>query len=210
MTRLSRFLCLALVLAAVSPASLLASDALTILIGTPQGATTSIDQTFRIIASFSEPMTALTTAPDNEGSGPFTLEPRVKGVYRWLGTTTVAFIPADTLPFATRFTVTIPQGTRSSSGAALAHAFAWTFETPRPIVVRMSPSPGEHHIEPDRAIVMTLNQPVDLATIGQWISLEETAAGTRTYPAYTLRADSGGCGPLDSCVRCRASDAEGA
>ncbi|HLP18053.1 MAG TPA: hypothetical protein VK470_17480, partial [Bacteroidota bacterium] len=84
MRRSSRFIFLLVLL---SVASLLAQQSgLRVVIGTPQGATSSIDQTFRIIAAFSEPMSALTAVPEGAGTGPLVLTPRVKGVYRWLGT----------------------------------------------------------------------------------------------------------------------------
>ncbi|HLP18180.1 MAG TPA: Ig-like domain-containing protein, partial [Bacteroidota bacterium] len=188
MRRSSRFIFLLVLL---SVASLLAQPTgLRVVIGTPQGATSSIDQTFRIIAAFSEPMSALTVVPEGAGTGPLVLAPNVKGVYRWLGTTTLAFTPADTLPYSTRFTATVPRGTRAISGALLKAPYVWSFETPRPIIVRTQPASGESHVEPDHVITLTFNQSVDLKTIGRWISLEEraTVSSAPRYPSYTLRA----------------------
>jgi hypothetical protein len=156
----------------------------------PQGVTTSIDQSDRIIVTFSEPMTPLTALPKGQGTGPMTIEPAVTGTYRWLGTTTVAFTPADTLPFATSYTVTIPAGTRSLSGAVLREPYRWTFETPRPVVVRVSPSAGQRQVELDHSILVAFNEPVDLRTIGRWLSLAERSGGTVSYPGFTMRTPS--------------------
>jgi alpha-2-macroglobulin len=158
-----------------------------ILFAAPQGMTVSIDQSARIFATFNEPMVALAALPVGQASGPMTVEPAVRGTYRWLGTTTFAFTPEDTLPFATQFTVTIPAGTRSLAGAALKEAYRWTFETPRPSVVRITPADGQRQVELDHAIFVTFNQPIDPAVISKWISLEVRSNFTTSYPAFTVR-----------------------
>ncbi|HLP18156.1 MAG TPA: Ig-like domain-containing protein, partial [Bacteroidota bacterium] len=137
---------------------------------------------------FSEPMSALTVAGQGMGRHPFTITPAVAGTFHWIGTTTCAFTPADTLPASTRFTVTIPQGTRSLSGSQISKPFTWTFETPRPALVRTLPREKSTRIASDRVILLQFNQPIDLATIGRWISIEERSpAGIRESRAFTLR-----------------------
>lgn len=153
----------------------------------PRGAALSIDQCDRIVATFNEPMAALAALPRTEHSGPMKIEPAVRGTYRWLGTTTLAFTPADTLPFATPYVVTVPAGTRSLSGSTLREPYRWTFETPRPAVVRITPAAGQRQVEVDHSILLVFNQPVDPQTISRWVSIEEHTSGGTTYPAYAVR-----------------------
>ncbi|MGE5313102.1 MAG: Ig-like domain-containing protein, partial [Acidobacteriota bacterium] len=200
MIRLIRFLLLIMLCSAMAQTQ--PGAGLRILLHTPEGETQSIDQSLRIIAAFSEPMTALSIA--GAGSCPISLTPAVEGRCRWLGTTTLAFMPKDTLPFSTRFTVTIPKETRAISGAALRQPSVWSFETPRPAVLRTVPASGSRSIEPDHTILIVFNQPIDLAQIGRWISLEETKSGRTTYTEYSVRRPSDeelqmqGAHPLDA------------
>jgi len=55
-------------------------------------------------------MVALKAVPEDESSGPLVVEPAVKGKYRWLGTSTLTFVPTDTLPFSTVFRARVPAG----------------------------------------------------------------------------------------------------
>ncbi len=153
----------------------------------PQGPTLSIDQCARIVVTFNEPMRALTALPQTESAGTMTIEPAVRGTFRWLGTTTLAFAPADTLPYASRYTVTIPAGTKSLSGSTLKNTFRWTFETPRPAVLRSTPGAGQKQVELNHSILLVFNEPVDPQSVGRWLSIEERSNGALAYPAFTVR-----------------------
>ena len=77
--------------------------------------------------TFSQPMVPVSTVgqlPDT--TVPATITPAVAGHWDWIGTTTLRFsadsATVDRLPMATRFTVTVPAGTKSQSGGTLAAA----------------------------------------------------------------------------------------
>ena len=71
---------------------------------------------------------------------PAVITPAIEGRWRWIGTRTLRFevVPGatDRLPAATEFTVEIPAGIESASGARLDDTVSWTFATPAPQVTR--------------------------------------------------------------------------
>ena len=156
---------------------------------TPRGETSSIDQSQAISATFNQPMVPLRAVPVDEEAGPMRLTPAVQGKFRWLGTSTLSFIPARNLRNATAYHVVIPAGTPSVSGQTLPADVAWDFETPRPRVVSTQPTAGQKYVELDHSIIIRFNQPVDPAHISHWLSIRMSADGVTAYPAYqALRA----------------------
>lgn len=80
--------------------------------------------------TFSQPMIPITSHDDLQaGSLPIEMTPALEGQWRWLGTQTLVFDRKDRFPLATDFTVTVPAGTKSQDGAALAETFSWRFQT---------------------------------------------------------------------------------
>ena len=160
---------------------------LEVVVASPKGETLSIDQTQTIFVSFNEAIVPLKEVPQDEDSGPMIVEPKIKGKYRWMGTRTLAFIPADTLPFATGFTVRIPADTRSIAGHTLGKEYRWQFETLRPKVAAIVPYSGQRFAELGHSIRIQFNQRMNPEAASKFISLEERIGGAITYPAYTAR-----------------------
>ena len=160
---------------------------LEVVVSSPRGETATIDQTQTIFVSFNEAMVPLKEVPQDEDSGPMIIEPKMRGKYRWMGTRTLAFIPADTLPFATGFTVTIPAGTRSIAGDRLGKEHRWQFETPRPRVVEALPYNGQRFVELDHSVRILFNQRMNPEAASRFISIEERIGSGITYPPYTAR-----------------------
>ena len=196
--KMKRFACLAVALlavASISPAR--QSGPLRVMVSAPRGPLVSIDQASTIIATFDQPMTALQAVPQDEASGPLFLQPPVPGKYRWLSTTTISFTPAHTLPMATAFAVIIPSGTRSLSGAALGGDFVWTFETPRPRVIRAWPTNAQKSVEQDHVIQLRFNQPVQIGKVQEMHLWEQTKTKnpqiavpfTLEHPADSVEGD---------------------
>lgn len=163
------------------------STPLEVIVASPKGATSTIDQSQMIFVSFNQAMVPLKEVPQDEDTGPMLIEPKIKGKYRWMGTRTLAFIPADTLPFATKYTITVPPGTKSLSGDILQGEFHWDFETPRPRVISMLPYNGQRFVELDHAIRIQLNQPVNPDIASRFISIEEHSSAGTAYPTYSAR-----------------------
>jgi hypothetical protein len=160
---------------------------LSITVSAPRGIVTTIDQSQTIFVCFNQPMVPLRELPIDESTGPLRVEPPLAGKYRWMGTATLAFIPTDTLPFATKFRITIPKGTRSASGATLRQEVAWEFETPRLQLARSYPPAGQILVDIKDTILLVFNQRVDPKTAAKYISIEENVNGKRTYPSFSVK-----------------------
>ncbi|NJM53134.1 MAG: Ig-like domain-containing protein, partial [Blastocatellia bacterium] len=89
--------------------------------------------------TFSQPMVAVTSQEEAAKVQPVQLSPMVQGKWRWLGTKTIMFDTDKRFPMATKFTATVPAGTKSANGQTLQKAVTWTFTTPPPKVETMIP-----------------------------------------------------------------------
>ena len=89
--------------------------------------------------TFSQPMVSVTSQEQAAQVVPVRLTPEVKGKWRWLGTKTLLFDAEQRFPMATKFTATVPAGTKSATGAVLNKEVAWTFTTPAPKVLQSFP-----------------------------------------------------------------------
>ncbi len=90
--------------------------------------------------TFSQPMVAVTSQEQAAVITPVRLSPAVKGRWRWLGTKTLIFDTDQRFPMATKFTATVPAGTKSATGNVLQKDASWTFSTPPPKVLQTYPS----------------------------------------------------------------------
>ncbi len=122
-------------------------DSLRIISATPSRLTETRDQSRMIVVIFNKPMVPLQALPQFEEKGPLMFDPPLSGKYRWLGPSTLTFVPADTRPFATEYKAKVPAGTRALDGSVLASDYEWTFQTPRPVLVRTVPGHGQRWVE---------------------------------------------------------------
>ncbi|MDH5519969.1 MAG: MG2 domain-containing protein, partial [Acidimicrobiia bacterium] len=114
--------------------------------------------------TFNQPMVELTTLDQlREADIPVVVEPEVEGRWRWIGARTLRFElepgPIDRLPAATEYTVTVPAGTRSASGAELAEAVTFSFATPAPQVTQVIGLSDATPVQP--VLVAVFDQRVD-------------------------------------------------
>ncbi|MBV9773579.1 MAG: carboxypeptidase regulatory-like domain-containing protein, partial [Gemmatimonadetes bacterium] len=141
---------------------------------------------------FSQPMVPLSTVGDLAARAvPATLTPQPPGRWRWLDVRTLLFEPGGRLPMATRFTVEVPVGTRSASGAALSAAERWSFATPAPRATGSYPN-GGRTVARDPVVVVTWDQRIDPAAVLPTVRLR---VGAVEYPvrlatAREVQADS--------------------
>ncbi len=116
-----------------------------------------------LTVSFSEPMVELTSHAELEKlEPPVQLVPRPAGRWRWIGTQTVAFTPdQERFPMATNYRVSVPAGTRSVAGKALATAEQWSFATPAVNIESIMPAEwsGPQDLEP--VVFVTFNQRIE-------------------------------------------------
>jgi alpha-2-macroglobulin len=87
----------------------------------------------QLSVTFSRPFVAVTSQEEAAKTVPVVLTPQPAGRWRWLGTRTLIFDPAEgRLPMATEFRATVPAGARGSDGGATKADVSWTFATPPP------------------------------------------------------------------------------
>ncbi|HET6981381.1 MAG TPA: Ig-like domain-containing protein, partial [Myxococcaceae bacterium] len=111
--------------------------------------------------TFSRPVVALMSVEEQKGlAPPASLSPAVEGEWRWIGSASVEFVPKTPLPFATRFTVTVPAGLKGVDGSTLREAFSWSFDTPGPKLESANPGGGWQWLKPAQDIVLVFNQAV--------------------------------------------------
>ncbi len=123
----------------------------------------------QITITFSHPMVEVTSHADLEKKGfPVKITPTPPGKWRWIGTQTMLFEPADNqrFPMATVYTVEVPAGTKSAIGGTLAAAKKFTFSTPPVVRASMWPTYGptkrdpilfaafDQKIDPDKILAM--------------------------------------------------------
>ena len=119
-----------------------------------------VDWVPQINIVFSKPMVPLSSHDALAAHVPaVTLSPELAGEWQWLGTQSLLFRPAGLLAKATRYYVTLPQGTAALDGSVLAAGFAAYFETPRLQLLRTWPPAQPLHLQPHFAL--EFNQAID-------------------------------------------------
>lgn len=103
--------------------------------------------------TFNQPMVPLATLEQLDALDvPATITPALPGRWQWIGTRTLRFEHdpeiLDRLPMATSYVVEIPAGTESQAGKELAEAVRFTFETPPPTMVDLSPQHESLDLQP--------------------------------------------------------------
>ena len=146
-----------------------------------------------IAITFDQPMVSVGTVGQVATADlPVTLTPAVQGRWQWIGTRTLRFDATDggvdRLPMATTFTVTVPAGTESATGGALADDVSWTFTTPPPTVQSFAPEGDQMHL--DQVYVVTFDQLVDPEAVLESIRLEADSAEVSLRLATTAEIEA--------------------
>ncbi|HET9155102.1 MAG TPA: Ig-like domain-containing protein, partial [Myxococcaceae bacterium] len=111
--------------------------------------------------TFSRPVVALMSVEEQKAlAPPASLSPAVEGEWRWIGSASVEFVPKAPLPFATRFTVTVPARLKGVDGSKLEEAYTWSFDTPGPKLESSTPAGNWRWLKPSQDIVLVFNQAV--------------------------------------------------
>ncbi|MGM0595507.1 MAG: Ig-like domain-containing protein [Myxococcota bacterium] len=124
--------------------------------------------------SFNQPMIPLASIKEErEIDVPVTIDPPVKGRFRWLGSSVLSFEAKYRFPFANHFIVKIDPSLKSASGQKLDSLKQFMFETPRAKVVRNYPSKGNKHVIPEKmGIFLKFNQKINPGHILKKTKLE--------------------------------------
>jgi len=154
-------------------------------------------------------MVALTSQEQAASAVVVTLDPQPAGQWRWLGTRTLLFEPKGQFPKATVYRMTVPAGTVSANGDALADGFSATFSTPPVQVEQHWPDGGVSGRQP--VILLVFDQQIDpyamlaqlriragraeVAVVAAGQARIENLAGRVVYGPVSLPSSSGGGPP---------------
>ena len=182
-----------------------ASGPLEVVRYSPEG---SVPNAPELSITFSQPMVALTSQEEAATSVPVKLNPQPPGKWRWLGTKTLVFDPADRFPMATNYLVTVPAGTRSANGSRLATEKTWTFITP-PLNVKASYPTGESSQPRDALMFIEFDQRIDPDAVLRAIKVTsgnrilKTRLATSDEVKQAIAQDPHGTAPLREAVNNR-------
>ncbi|HEV2720945.1 MAG TPA: Ig-like domain-containing protein, partial [Thermoanaerobaculia bacterium] len=148
-----------------------AADKLTIVKAGPVGEIANLAEANEVRVVFSEPMVVVGKIPKELSVPWFHIEPAVKGTFRWSGTTTLIFTPLS-LPFATKYDVTIGKEAKAVSGKTLGKDYDFSFTTP---TIQLLST--DFYRKTNGAVVIGLrfNQPVEPDTVAQHLHLRTQA-----------------------------------
>lgn len=142
--------------------------------------------------TFSQAMIVLSSQEEAAANVPVRLSPDVPGKWRWIGTNTLLFEPHVRFPMATRYTATVPAGTRSQNGAQTASEVTWSFTTPPPTIKQKYPTDGSQSLARDTLMFIEFDQRIDPAAVLKTIKLraDGTEISTRLATAEEIEAAS--------------------
>lgn len=103
----------------------------------------------KLSLTFSQPAVELGSQADAAKTQPATIEPEVKGSWRWVGTQTALFEPdGERFPMATDYQVRLNPSLKSATGEALKESAEWSFSLPAPSISRVYPQSGRQELRP--------------------------------------------------------------
>lgn len=141
--------------------------------------------------TFSHPMIAVSSQEEAAANVPVKLSPQIPGKWRWVGTNTLLFEPHVRFPMATRYSATVPAGTRSHDGGQTASDATWTFTTPPPTIERKYPEDKSQSQARDTLMFIEFDQRVDPTVVLRNIKVraEGTEISTRLATKEEIEAD---------------------
>ena len=157
---------LLLVLLLLCPLAVRASEeappnALKIISITPQGDLNSLDDAGAITLTFNHPVVALSGVEKNLQEGPLEISPALPGKYRWMGTSTLSFIPDEKPVYGTRYVVKVKAPIEAVGGETMSKAVSFSFVTPRPQVRQTFPYQDQEQVVLEPALFVRFDQPMN-------------------------------------------------
>ncbi|HEU4322276.1 MAG TPA: Ig-like domain-containing protein [Roseiflexaceae bacterium] len=103
--------------------------------------------------------------------------PPLSGTLTWLDQATLLFRPDAPLLLGTRYEGTLDAALTDLGGVPLGRPFGWSFSTPAPAVLAVSPGDGAQGVAPQTPLVLRLSQPLDPDLLQQSLTISPTVAG---------------------------------
>ncbi|MCP4397096.1 MAG: hypothetical protein GY801_07345, partial [bacterium] len=148
-----------------------AREELKIISAAPQGDLNSLDDAGAITLTFNYPVVALSGVEKDLREGPLTISPELRGKYRWMGTSTLSFIPDEKPLYGTRYMVEVKAPITAVGGETMPKALSFSFVTPRPQVRRTYPYQEQEQIPLEPALFVRFDQPMDPEKAAQFSSV---------------------------------------
>jgi hypothetical protein len=141
--------------------------------------------------TFSQAMIDVSSQEEAAANVPVKLSPQIPGKWRWVGTNTVLFEPHVRFPMATRYSATVPAGTRSQNGGQTASEVTWTFTTPPPTIKQKYPDENSQSQARDTLMFIEFDQSVDPTVVLRNIKVraEGTEISTRLATKEEIESD---------------------
>ncbi len=135
----------------------------------PEGAVKAVPG---VALTFSQPIVELSGVDVADALIPAQIKPEVKGHWRWLGTKTAIFEPADHhMPMSSKFEVTVPASLKDVAGRPLGKEYKFSFQTERLKFTEVYPS--SRGIGPNPVGYIVFNQKIDVAKTQKQIELTQ-------------------------------------
>lgn len=133
-----------------------------------------------IVVQFNHPVVPLVSV-DTQRSlpQPLTIQPALQGQGQWLNTSTYIITPTQNLTVATQYTVTITPGLKDVFGQGLSSpgAYAWSFTTISPAIIRTYPADNTRFAGVSTPITITFNTEMDRASTEARFSVKRMDTG---------------------------------
>lgn len=143
----------------------------------------------RILVTFNRPVVPLVSTADLAALPvPIRIEPAINGEGEWLNTAIYQFTPSEALKGGTQYTLTVPAGLETVTGALLETDYVWQFRTLAPQILDISPYTNERNVLLDRQIAVRFSQPMDHASTESAFML--LAYGQPVSGVFTWNEDS--------------------
>ena len=135
----------------------------------PEGAVQAVPG---ITLTFSQPIIELSGVDVSDALIPAQIKPEVKGHWRWLGTKTAIFEPADHhMPMSSKFEVTVPANLKDVAGRSLAKEYKFSFQTEKLKFAEVYPN--GRSVGPTPVCYAIFNQRIDSAKLRNQIALAQ-------------------------------------
>ncbi|MFN8609193.1 MAG: Ig-like domain-containing protein [Vulcanimicrobiota bacterium] len=165
-----------------------------VVLASPQGDMAALDQAQSIVMAFNQPMVPLRPVSTDVNVDFVDISPKVEGRFRWKGTATLVFEPKVSLPYGTRFKVTVKKGVKSWSEQQMAQDYSFSFVTPTVALDHTLPMENSDMQGVDEPIYLHFNQPVKPEDIRSSIKLRQggdsLGVNVRAYTEEDRKAES--------------------
>lgn len=151
-------------------------EKLAVISSLPSGRVSSEESCRAVSVTFSKSMVPLSPSSEEfDGSSYLSIEPAVKGKFRWKGTSTLVFIPDSPLAAGTRYKASVKAGIKSVYGDALEKGHEWTMEIMPPAVKELFPDSEHASCFPSEGrAVISFNQKIDPEKAKGFVKLFKT------------------------------------